>query len=143
MRDNYRAHHCSQLLREAHQQISRPMPARVVDVVASVAVLDTQLGNNMLRRRAWGPFDGPASYGRALSRGIRTNYSFKPKSLAEEEADRLQYGGRNFRRTLNYLQLICLGVGVIHSGQHLPKCPLLRARIVSSIALVLTWQAPR
>jgi hypothetical protein len=68
----------------------------------------------MLRRHStWGPFDGAGSYGQALSRGLRTNYSFKPKSLAEEEADRLQYGGKDFRRTLNYLQLICLGVGEI------------------------------
>ena len=79
----------------------------------------------MPRRRLWGPFDGFDSYGRALSRSIRTNYSFKPKSLAEEEADRLQYGGKNFRRTLNYVQLICLGVGATVSHQHVPICPLL------------------
>ena len=78
------------------------------------------------RNNTWGPFDGPGSYGQALSRGLRTNYSFKPKSLAEEEADRLQYGGKNFRRTLNYLQLICLGVGEIsQSAPGWPVSPLL------------------
>ncbi|CAK0786283.1 hypothetical protein CVIRNUC_009496 [Coccomyxa viridis] len=61
--------------------------------------------------RAVGDFDG--SYSRALRSSLASNYSFKPRSLIDEERDRTEGGGKNLRRTLNGFQLICLGVGNI------------------------------
>ena len=59
--------------------------------------------------RIFGDFDG--SYSRALRSSLASNYSFKPRSLVDEERDRTEGGGKNLRRTLNGFQLICLGVG--------------------------------
>ena len=59
------------------------------------------------------PPRGFEAYGRSITGAIRSNYSFRPRSLAEEERDRVEGGGKKFKRTLNYFQLICLGVGEI------------------------------
>ena len=59
--------------------------------------------------RAFGDFD--MFYGRALRSSLTSHYSFKPRSLIDEERDRAEGGGKNLRKTLNGFQLICLGVG--------------------------------
>ena len=54
---------------------------------------------------------GFQAYRRSITGALRSNYSFGPRSLAEEERDRVEGGGKKFKRTLSYFQLICLGVG--------------------------------
>lgn len=63
--------------------------------------------------RSWGEFEDPRSYFRSLKNSLASGYSFKPRSFKEEDRDRIE-GGRNFKRTLTSLQLICLGIGVLH-----------------------------
>jgi hypothetical protein len=55
--------------------------------------------------------DGVGSYSRSLRNGLFSGYLFEPRSLKEEDRDRLEGGGAKFKRTLNSLQLICLGIG--------------------------------
>ena len=59
--------------------------------------------------RGFGDFEG--SYSKALRSSLTSNYSFKPRSLIDEERDRSEGGGKSLRRTLKGFQLICLGVG--------------------------------
>ncbi|EIE24778.1 amino acid transporter [Coccomyxa subellipsoidea C-169] len=66
--------------------------------------------------RSWGEFEDPRSYFRSLKNSLASGYSFKPRSFKEEDRDRIE-GGRNFKRTLTSLQLICLGIGnVVGAG---------------------------
>ncbi|CAL8464071.1 g3606 [Coccomyxa elongata] len=67
----------------------------------------------MSGRTSWGEFEDSGSYFRSLKKSIFSGYSFTPKSIKEEDRDRVEGGGRNFKRTLTSLQLVCLGIGNI------------------------------
>ena len=75
----------------------------------------------MSGRRSWGEFDDSGAYFRSLKKSISSGYSFIPRSIKEEDRDRVQGGGRNFKRTLTSLQLVCLGIGTQSSVRLLSK----------------------
>lgn len=87
-----------------------------------------------------GEFEGSRSYFRSLKTGLLSGYSFKPRSIKEEDRDRIEGGGRNFKRTLTSLQLICLGIGMCHDHHQIT---LVLQHIVSGLmtnSLVLDVQ---
>lgn len=69
-----------------------------------------------------GDFDGIRSYFRSLRLSITSGYSFKPRSIEDEDRERLEGGGTIFKRTLTSLQLICLGIGTQLSCFVTNKC---------------------
>ncbi len=99
-----RDHRCRHARYEWHQRdpVRRYIRRSLPD--SGYAIMSTSAWS-----RGFGDFEG--SYSKALRSSLTSNFSFKPRSLIDEERDRAAGGGKSLRRTLNGFQLICLGVG--------------------------------
>lgn len=104
------------------------MSARARTIDQSLTHMDTYKQNRgtkkahlvpeMNGRTSWGDFENSDSYFRSLKKSFISGYSFIPRSIKEEDRDRVEGGGRNFKRTLTSFQLVCLGIGT-HSSVRL------------------------